>query len=87
MPRILLSAAHVSTLVLNDLGMDYSKPKGAAQLPLPGPFLATPERIDRLQSTDVDGMKDSYVAKCKASSTKPFCNDERSKGSSSTSTS
>ncbi|KAK8043964.1 hypothetical protein PG994_012802 [Apiospora phragmitis] len=78
MPRILLSTSSISTFVLDSLGIDHSEPSGVAKLPLPKPFLATQERIDRLQSMDVDGIRTSFAAKCKESSVKPFCNDERS---------
>lgn len=79
MPRVLLCAAHVSTLVLDALDLDYTKPEGAANLPLPSPYLASPERVDKLQSTDLEAFREGYAAKCKASSVKPFCNIERAK--------
>ncbi|KAK8875327.1 FAD dependent oxidoreductase [Apiospora arundinis] len=79
MPRILLSTSSISTLVLESLGLEHSEPSGAAKLPLPKPFLATKDRIDRLQNTNVEGIRSSFTAKCKESSVKPFCNGERSR--------
>lgn len=79
MPRILLSTSSVSTFVLDSLGIEHSESSGAAQLPLPKPFLVTQERVDRLQSTDVEGIRTNLTAKCQASSVKSFCNIERSR--------
>ncbi|KAK8036366.1 hypothetical protein PG991_001503 [Apiospora marii] len=79
MPRILLSTSSISTLVLDALGIEHSEPSGVAQLPLPKPFQVTQDRVDRLQNTDVEGIRTRFTANCKASSVKPFCNVERSR--------
>ncbi|KAK8084184.1 hypothetical protein PG996_002965 [Apiospora saccharicola] len=79
MPRVLLSTSSISTLVLEALNIDHSEPSGAAKLPLPKPFLVTQERVDRLQNTDVEGIRTRFTANCQASSVKPFCNIERSR--------
>ncbi|KAK8096276.1 hypothetical protein PG999_014298 [Apiospora kogelbergensis] len=81
MPRILLSTSSIALSILDSLGLDHSQPSGVAQLPLPKPFVATQERIDRLQSTDVEGIRTRFTSSCQQSSVKPFCNDDRSRPS------
>ncbi|KAH8730277.1 FAD dependent oxidoreductase-domain-containing protein [Phaeosphaeriaceae sp. PMI808] len=78
MPRVLLSAAHIAPLVLESLGIEYTQPLLAASFPpLPQPFHAHPERIERLQSTDPASMLESYRQQCAESAVKPFCNISR----------
>ncbi|KAF3034413.1 hypothetical protein E8E12_005655 [Didymella heteroderae] len=78
MPRILLSAAHIAPLVLESLGLEYSQPSLASAFPpLPRPFHATAERIERLQSTDVAAIAEQYKKGCEESAKKPFCDPGR----------
>ncbi|KAK4499239.1 hypothetical protein PRZ48_009752 [Zasmidium cellare] len=81
MPRILLSAAHIVSKVLESLKVEQKAPSLVANYPpLPGPFHATPERVERLlKVADVDAMAKAYKEKCEQSAVKPFCRDERSK--------
>ncbi|KAK5130847.1 hypothetical protein LTR08_001619 [Meristemomyces frigidus] len=78
MPRILLSAAHITPLILESLGVEFSQPVLVAPFPpLPKPFHATFERIEKLQSTSITAKGASYRESCAESAKKPFCNDER----------
>ena len=80
MPRVLLSTAHIVPDVLESLGFDYQQPALAAPFPpLPKPFLITAERIEGLQSTDLAARAQAHRERCKESSQKPFCSDERCK--------
>ena len=79
MPRILLSTAHIIPGVLDSLGFEYEQPKLIASYPpLPKPFHVTAERVERLQTTDLDAKAEAYRESCGESSQKPFCMDERS---------
>ncbi|KAF2630550.1 DAO-domain-containing protein [Macroventuria anomochaeta] len=78
MPRILLSAAHITPLVLESLNVEYSQPLLAASFPpLPQPFQVTAERVERLQNTNIAAIAESYKQSCEESAKKPFCNTER----------
>ena len=78
MPRILLSAAHITPLILSSLGLEHTTPALArAYPPLPQPFHATASRISKLQNTDVAAIISEYNASCANSAKKPFCNIER----------
>lgn len=78
MPRILPSAAHIAPLVLESLGIEYSQPRlTSAYPPLPQPFHATAERIQRLQRTDVATIAEQYKKGCEESAKKPFCDPGR----------
>ncbi|KAF2252731.1 nucleotide-binding domain-containing protein, partial [Trematosphaeria pertusa] len=79
MPRILLSAAHITPLVLGSLNISSSIPPLATSFPaLPKPFHATRERIEKLQETDLEALREAYRQKCKDSAKKEFCNTARS---------
>jgi hypothetical protein len=79
MPRILLSTAHIIPGVLDSLGFEHQQPALAAPYPsLPKPFRITAERIARLQDTDLTERAQAHRERCKESSVKPFCRDERS---------
>lgn len=81
MPRILLSTAHVAPLVLKELGFEHSAPSLVETYPpLPKPFHATPERVERLQqTTDLDAKRQAYRASMEACAKKPFCNIKRTR--------
>lgn len=81
MPRILLSTAHIVPEVLGTLQFEHQAPALVAEYPpLPGPFHATAERVERLRRTaDLDAKMKAYKASCVASAAKPFCKAERSK--------
>ena len=83
MPRILLSTAHLTPLILNSLKLSYTPPKQPLPFPpLPLPFHATAERIERLQKTSpsLDDKTEVYRESCGKSAGKEFCNDERVRG-------
>lgn len=78
MPRILLSADHVTPLVLEAIGAEYIQPLlAAAYPPLPQPFRTTPERIEGLQDTNFAAIVEDYRSGCAESAKKPFCNISR----------
>jgi hypothetical protein len=78
MPRVLGSAAHVTPLVLESLGVKYSQPLVAASFPpLPQPFRTTAERIEKLQDTNLSVLAEEYKQRCGESAKKPFCNTAR----------
>lgn len=78
MPRVLGSAAHITPLVLESLGFEYSQPLIAASFPpLPQPFRTTAERIERLQDTSLSALAEEYKQRCGESAQKPFCNTAR----------
>ncbi|CAK3917417.1 FAD dependent oxidoreductase [Lecanosticta acicola] len=81
MPRILLSTAHITPLLLKELGFEHSPPSLVQSYPsLPKPFHATAERVERLQQTaDVAAKKQAYLDNCEASAKKPFCNTARTR--------
>jgi hypothetical protein len=77
MPRILLSAAHITPLVLESLNFKYTAPSLVANYPpLPAPFHATPARVEKLVKTaeaDVVAEVEGYTKGCENSQGKPFC--------------
>ncbi|KAJ5362553.1 hypothetical protein N7541_003397 [Penicillium brevicompactum] len=76
MPRILLSTAHITPLILEDLGIKFTPPSlAAAYPPLPKPFEATADRISSLQTVDSAAIFDKKVKDCLESAKKPFCNN------------
>lgn len=78
MPRILLSTAHITPLVLTELGIKWTAPKLVEKYPpLPEPFVATAERIKALQTADAKASYESSVKGHQESAKKPFCNDKR----------
>lgn len=80
MPRILLSTAHVTPLILTSLGKEYTPPALTASYPpLPKPFHITTERIERLQEVDAKAKFEADVMSNLESAKEPFCNDERSR--------
>jgi hypothetical protein len=80
MPRILLSAAHITPLVLESLGVEYTRPALVRSYPdLPRPFDITFERIKTLQKIDAAAKYEAQVKTDLESAQKPFCNDARSR--------
>lgn len=78
MPRILLSADHVTPLVLDAIGAEYATPALAAAYPaLPRAFRTSPERIAGLQGTDFAAVVQEYRRGCAESAEKAFCNVPR----------
>ncbi|KAL6408827.1 FAD dependent oxidoreductase superfamily [Ilyonectria robusta] len=74
MPRILLSTAHVTPLILDALGFQYSAPSLVGPYPpLPKPFSATSERIDSLQKVDAAAVFEQDTIDAVESAKKPFC--------------
>ncbi|KPM37655.1 hypothetical protein AK830_g8887 [Neonectria ditissima] len=75
MPRILLSTAHITPLILDALGCTYSLPSLVGPYPpLPKPFQATAERIDSLQKVDAAAIFEVDTKDALESAQKPFCN-------------
>ncbi|EFX05502.1 FAD dependent oxidoreductase superfamily [Grosmannia clavigera kw1407] len=78
MPRILLSTAHITPLILADLGIDNCPPDLVAPYPpLPPPFVISDDRLSRLQSADAQAQYDASVRAHEESAKKPFCNEPR----------
>ena len=80
MPRILLSAAHITPLILTSLSIEHSPPALVGPYPpLPNAFHVTRERVEILQKVDA---VEKYEARVKAeleSAKKPFCQDVRNR--------
>lgn len=80
MPRILLSTAHITPLILTSLGIDYNPPTLVAPYPpLPKPFHLTKERVETLQKVDATAKYEGDVKSNLESAKKPFCNNARSR--------
>lgn len=77
MPRILLSTAHITPLVLAAAGVAVWTPPAlvAPYPPLPAPFLVTAERVAALQTADAQADYDDTVRAHEESARKPFCNE------------
>ncbi|RDW68474.1 hypothetical protein BP5796_09131 [Coleophoma crateriformis] len=80
MPRILLSAAHITPLILQFLKINFTPPALVAPYPLlPEPFHATAERIKKLKKLDATELFEKTVKADLESAQKSFCNDARSR--------
>ncbi|KAF4816196.1 hypothetical protein CGCSCA5_v006598 [Colletotrichum siamense] len=80
MPRILGSTAHLTPLILDALAVKYTVPSIVAPFPpLPSPFFATAERIEKLQKVDAAPKWEEERKSSLESAKKPFCNDARSR--------
>lgn len=82
MPRILGSTAHITPLILDWLEFKNHHLPCMADVfpPLPAPFLATAERVERLvKSADVSAKVEAFRKSCQESAAKAFCNDARSR--------
>ncbi|KAH8667627.1 FAD dependent oxidoreductase-domain-containing protein [Tricladium varicosporioides] len=80
MPRILLSTAHITPLVLQFLGFEFMSPALVKPYPsLPKPFLLTAERLKELQNVDGERIYEETVRNGLESAKKWFCQDERSR--------
>ena len=78
MPRILLCAAHVTPLILNFLGVEFTPPSLVEPYPkLPAPFEITKKRIDALLKVDAYLKLENSWKNAKESAKKEFCNTPR----------
>lgn len=78
MPRILLSTAHITPLILQELGVKWTAPElVAAHPPLPEPFVVTEKRIKQFTEADAKRSYDESVRGHEESAAKPFCNEPR----------
>lgn len=78
MPRILLSTAHITPLILEGLGVKWAAPGlVAAYPPLPEPFVVTEERVKAFTEADARKHYEASVSAHEASAAKPFCNEPR----------
>lgn len=76
MPRILLSTAHITPLILDSLNAKYTPPSLVAPFPpLPKPFQVTAERIEALKKVDAAAIFEQSAKDCLESAKKPFCNN------------
>ena len=76
MPRILLSTAHITPLILTSLDIETNPPSLVAPYPpLPGPFHTTVNRVERLQGIDAAAQYETSVIVSLESAKKPFCVD------------
>jgi len=79
MPRILLSTAHITPLILESLRVDYTSPALVEPYPtLPKPFHVTEERIQRLLKVDGEEKYEAGIKGHLESAKKSFCFDVRS---------
>lgn len=79
MPRILLSTAHLTPLVLDSLGIKWTTPALVTQYPpLPKPFVVTAKRVEMLQDYDMKAEYDEEVKANEAAAKKNFCGEARS---------
>ena len=73
MPRILGSTAHLTPIVLSELGIHYQTPTAANIFPpLPEPFFATPDRVEKLQAIDAAAKFQEEINEGLLSSKMPF---------------
>ncbi|KAK2608048.1 hypothetical protein N8I77_006685 [Diaporthe amygdali] len=78
MPRILLSTAHITPLILEELGVKWTAPDLVAPYPpLPEPFVVTDERVKAFTEADAKKNYEASVSAHEASAVKPFCNEPR----------
>lgn len=78
MPRILLSTAHITPLILEELGVKWTAPDLVASYPpLPEPFVVTDERVKAFTEADAKKNYEASVSAHEASAVKPFCNEPR----------
>jgi hypothetical protein len=79
MPRILLSTAHITPLILTSLDIETTPPLVAPYPPLPSPFHTTVNRVERLQRIDAAAQYETNVKISLESAKKPFCVDVRNR--------
>lgn len=78
MPRILLSAAHITPLILASLGVHFTIPKLVKPYPpLPKPFHITTERVARLQNVDAQRKYNADLQNNLDSAKEPFCRRQK----------
>lgn len=78
MPRILLSTAHITPLILDYLGVKSTPPSLVAPYPpVPKPFQITKDRVERLRKVDAAAKHKERVKDDFESSKKSFCNTSR----------
>lgn len=78
MPRILLSTAHLTPLVLDSLGVKWTAPSLVASYPpLPRPFLVTGKRVEALQDVDTKAEYEADLKDNEECAKKPYCNGPR----------
>lgn len=78
MPRILLSTAHLTPLVLESLGLKYTAPELVKAYPaLPRPFFVSGKRVEALQNVDMAAVYNADIASHEESAKLPFANEER----------
>lgn len=78
MPRILLSTAHLTPLVLDSVGVRWTAPALVKQYPpLPKPFVVTAKRVELLQDFDIKAEYDEDVKNYEVSSKKNLLGDAR----------
>lgn len=79
MPRILLSTADLTPIILDSLGIKWTAPSlVAAYPPMPKPFAVTAERVQALQGWDAKGALEADIKASEEAAKKPFCNGPRS---------
>lgn len=79
MPRILLSTAHLTPLVLDAVGVQWSAPALVKDYPpIPAPFVVTAERVAALQHVDATAEYEADIKAMEEDATKEYCNGPRS---------
>lgn len=79
MPRILLSTAHLTPLVLDSLGVEWSAPALVKEYPpIPAPFVVTANRVAALQGVDTQAEYEADIKGMEEDAKKEYCNGPRS---------
>lgn len=78
MPRILLTTAHLTPLVLDSLGVKWTAPSLVAPYPaLPKPFVVTAKRVEALQDADMKADYEEGVKSHEDCAKYSYCNVPR----------
>lgn len=79
MPRILLSTAHLTPLVLDAVGVQWSAPALVKDYPpIPAPFVVTAERVAALQDVDAKAEYEADIKEFEEDAKRDYCNGPRS---------
>lgn len=76
MPRILLSTAHLTPIILNSLGVKWTAPSLVASYPpLPKPFVVTATRVEALKGADERNVYENEIKDHEESAKNTYCNE------------
>lgn len=78
MPRILLSAAHLTPIILDSLGVEWTAPSLVASYPaLPEPFVVTAARVEALKGADMGSVYENEIKDHEEGAKNSYCNQPR----------